>query len=98
MASVSNGTITKRILKAAKKAKASFELKAEFVKHLNSFPLSSTKLVYDEDEGKMDSEVWIMLMAAAVETDKAKFEASERWFKSMGAKMSGGLPYGRYNG
>lgn len=95
---VTNGTITKRILKAAKTMEVGPALKKEFIKHLNSFPMSSTKLVYDEDEGKMSGEKWIMLLAAAVETDKAKFEASERWFKSMGATRGGGLPYGRYNG
>lgn len=95
---VTNGTITKRILKAAKKMAPDAELKKEFIKHLNSFPMSSTKLVYDSDKGKMDPDVWNLLLEAAVETDKAKFEASERWFKSMGATRGGGLPYGRYNG
>ena len=97
MANVSNGTITKRILKAAKKGVAGPVLKAEFVKHLNSFPMSSNKLVYAEDEGKMDGEVWILLLAAAVETDKAKYESQNRWLVSMGGK-AGNLPYGRYSG
>ena len=94
---VSNGTITKRILKAAKNGVAGPELKREFLKHLHSFPLSSHKLVYDSDEGKMSGEVWILLLEAAAESDKAKFEEQNRWLVSMGGKPKN-LPYGRYSG
>jgi hypothetical protein len=95
-----NGTITKRILKAAKfNGKLSGQaLESELRKLMMSFPLSSKHLVYDDDEQKhsIPAGRWAQVIAIAIETDKVKLESGNRWMVSMGGKPDSSL--GRYKG
>ena len=77
---MTNGQITKKLIAQAKKT----HFDANAVKALlNSFPLSSTKMVYDCDEPKYGQH-WDAVLACCVETDKAKLESLNRYTDSLG--------------
>jgi len=81
---MTNGQITKKILRACK-SKTGDDLKAAVTGLLRSFPLSSYKLVYEEDQAKVSAEAWAILMTACVATDKRKLESQHQFMKSMDA-------------
>lgn len=66
-----NGQITKKIY-AELKSKRGEDLRKAVTPLLNSFPLSSHKLVYDSDAGKYDSEAWAVLIECCIATDEVK--------------------------
>lgn len=82
---MTNGTITKQILKAAK-----FETGADLLQTAKSlmrrFPLSSEKILFESDKAKVAPEEWAILLQAAVETDKAKLDECNRMLKAAGCK------------
>lgn len=84
---MTNGTITKRILSAAKKQSGEM-LSQTVTKLLRSFPLSSHKLVYDADQSKVHPSAWETIIAACIETDIEKKIAQDKYLKSMGASPS----------
>ena len=61
-----------------------------------SFPLSSHKLVYDEDAENLSISEgrWQQVIAVAIETDKAKLELQNRCLVSMGGEPE--TSFGRY--
>lgn len=91
---MTNGTITKQILKAAKEL--SGETLYFHAAHLmQSFPLSSEKLLYDWDKDKVSPKNWPILLKAAVTTDKIKGEQCNRLLKEAGCKPY--TSYGRWS-
>lgn len=90
---MTNGQVTKQILKAAKELDGAALVRKVSVL-LMSFPLSSHKLVYDNDASKMTEDKWQLLMTACEETDKIKFDGQARWLQSMGMKPA--TSFGRY--
>lgn len=94
---MNNGDITKKILKAAKNKPVGPELEKEFMMHMNSFPLSSHKLVYNSDKSKMSPEAWDLLIKVSIESDKKKLEKLNDWMASMGMKDGFKSEFGRYS-
>jgi len=91
---MTNGTITKRILKAVKTLEGA-ALKSEVLRQLHSFPLSSHKLVYDADAPKVPAAAWAIILEACVESDKQKLESLQHSMASMGVPYDKNS-FGRY--
>jgi hypothetical protein len=90
---MTNGTITKNILAAAKTLTGSVLLgRAKSL--MRSFPLSSEKLLYDSDAPKVSKENWAILLQAAVETDKEKLVDCNMLLAEAGLTLD--TEYGRY--
>jgi hypothetical protein len=87
--------VTKKILKACNSKKRGEELQKELCRLLNSFPMSSTKLVYEQDRSKVPADVWDVLIDLCVQTDKNKMERCNRAYVPMGLKPI--TEYGRYS-
>jgi len=91
---MTNGTITKKLLKAGKTQTGTALL--ETAKSLfERFPLSSVHLLYDRDSGTVSPEAWAVLLQAAVETDKVKLEQKNRLLAGYGMKPE--KEFGRYS-
>lgn len=94
----SNGAITYFIRKLAKKEKDPSVVKAEAKKALRSFPLSSYKLVYNEDLEEMSPEIRKAVLEACIETDNEKLEKVRRIEAELGIRSySPSEPFGRSN-
>lgn len=91
---MTNGTLTKKIMSAAKTLQGE-ELLNEAKRQMRRFPLSSEKLLYDNDKGKVSPEAWDILLQAAVETDKEKFEDCNRMLVESGCEPY--TSFGRYD-
>ncbi len=91
---MTNGTLTKRLLKAAKTETGETLLNTA-KQIMRRFPLSSEKLVYDSDKGKVPIEAWKILILASVETDKEKFEQCNKELAAAGCELY--TNYGRYD-
>lgn len=89
---MTNGTITKKLLKAAKELTGD-KLKETATYMMLMFPLSSHKLLYDTDKGKVSPEAWEILLEVAVATDTRKGESANRLLITAGCKPM--TEYGR---
>jgi hypothetical protein len=91
---MTNGTLTKMILKAAK-TEVGDKLFGTAANLMNRFPLSSNHLLYDSDKAKVTPEAWAVLIRAAVFTDKVKLADANRLLVEAGLKPD--KEYGRYH-
>lgn len=91
---MTNGQLTKMILAAAKTEKSEDILLYKAKALMNRFPLSSEKLLYEQDRTKVPQEAWKILLHAAIETDKEKLEAMNRLLKEVGLRCD--KKFGRY--
>lgn len=82
---MTNGTITKAILKAAK-TQSGDALLYTASNLMNRFPLSSYKLLYDSDKAKVTPEAWEVLIQAALRTDERKLKGVNQWLAEAGIK------------
>ena len=97
-----NGAMTKDILKVCKTHESEPNVIYTFVSRvLAKWPLSSTKVVYDEDIAGFPHAVKEAVLKACEESDKRKWEGSFEMAKRMGAddakaKSLAGDVFGRY--
>ena len=92
---MTNGQLTKQILRAAKNMTTPDALYAQVSQIMRRFPISSNYLVYDYDCSRFDTSVWAVVWQAAVDTDKAKFDRLCADMKTIGCKQP--EEFGRYN-
>jgi hypothetical protein len=90
---MTNGDITKRILKAAQ-VETGAKLFQTAANHMRRFPLSSEKLLYESDRAKVPAPAWEVLVRAAVQTDKEKLENLNAFSTQMGLEPE--TEFGRY--
>jgi hypothetical protein len=94
-----NGEMTADIMAAAKKYPGHPLEVAEFARKLmDKFPLSSKKILYDEDLNKLEATMKEALLKAAIASDKAKFEALQPGNQEGYLQTEKGTPgFGRYD-
>ena len=89
---MTNGQVTKKIMTACKRASSDQEqndaLRVTVQRLLSSFPLSSTKLVYDRDAAKVDDDIWSLLIEECVKSDNDKMARQNNYLTSLGMKKS----------
>jgi hypothetical protein len=90
---MTNGTLTRRILKDAKTLTGD-TLFSAVKRHMSQFPLSSYKLVYPSDKPKVSPEAWEVIIRAAIETDRQKLAEVNSLRKECGLKPD--TEFGRY--
>lgn len=91
---MTNGQLTKKILAAAKTLQGD-DLRQELDRLMMMFPLSSHKLVYDNDAQKVTPEAWTVVLEVAVATDKRKLDSLNTLYKDTG--MGSETTFGRYH-
>lgn len=81
----SNGQVTKQIY-AAMRSQSGQQLRETVTRLLSTFPLSSTKLVYDSDAKQFTAANWSILLDCCRETDKAKLQHMNSMFPPVDGK------------
>ena len=91
---MTNGTLTKQMLKAAKTQDGQ-ELIDTAKAIMRRFPLSSHKLLYDDDKARVGEAKFALLEQAAIATDEEKMRDCNRMLKEVGCKPY--TSYGRFS-
>lgn len=94
-----NGDITKFLIKITIGGASEEEIEDAATRAMMKFPLSSHKLLYDDDHNKVSTRLWTVLLGAAVKTDNIKARQGVSYLVNIGVakkeaiKMT--LPFGR---